>query len=256
MYNLNDEFKLNSDWYFVNSDISEVNIDNKEVNIDNKELISSKLNKISEQLNDELKNNKDLKIFPPVNNIFKSFSYFSPINCKVVIIGQDPYHKINQAMGLSFSVPDDIKIPPSLKNIYKEIYDNLSENFKDNSFDIKNKSGNLSYLAEQGVLLLNRSLTVREAEPNSHTKIWYEFTRFIIDLLIKNYSNIVFMLWGNNAKSIIKTVKPEYLLNHLILTAHHPSPLSANKGGWFGSKHFSKANEYLISHNKDPIKWM
>ena len=168
---------------------------------------------------------------------------------KVVIIGQDPYHQKNQANGLCFSVSDNIKIPPSLNNIFKEIY-------KDKNIKIKN--GNLEYLAKQGVLLLNNTLTVTESEPNSHYKYWKGFSNKIIEYILLNKNNIVFLLWGNNAKNIFKNIIKDSninLENHLILKASHPSPLSANKSGWFDNNHFIKTNEFLKSKNKEEIKF-
>ena len=209
----------------------------------------NKLDVISDNL---IKDIETFRIFPKQENIFSAFSFFNPDECKVVIIGQDPYHGYNQAMGLSFSVPKDVKIPPSLKNIFKEIKNDI---YILQDIEKKYENGNLTYLANQGVLLLNRSLTVRESKPNSHKLLWREFTKEIIINLLKKQSNIVFLLWGNDAKQIVNDVDDKILEKHLILRAHHPSPLSANKGGWFGCKHFSKTNEYLIKNNKSKIEW-
>ena len=195
------------------------------------------------------------KIFPPKSLIFNAFSFFKPSACKVVILGQDPYHGENQAMGLSFSVPDAVKLPPSLKNIFKEIMIDSNSNSEKVVTQLPT-SGDLTYLSKQGVLLLNRALTVRQAKPNSHSKIWHRFTKEIIEQLFYNQSNIVFMLWGNDAKSVAKNIHTNILDKHLILTAVHPSPLSANRGGWFGTNHFNKANEYLRQHNVDEIHWI
>ena len=183
------------------------------------------------------------KCYPPYKNIFHAFSITSLENTKVVILGQDPYHEENQAHGLAFSVLCE-KLPPSLVNIYKEMSDDLN---------IKvNQDGNLDYLATQGVLLLNTSLTVREHLANSHSKKgWEIFTDNVIKLLNEQDRPIVFILWGRNAIS-----KTKYLNNpkHLILTSVHPSPLSAY-GGFFGSKPFSKTNKFLLDNNIEPIKW-
>ena len=185
-------------------------------------------------------------IYPKRENMFNAFKYTPLEEVKVVIFGQDPYHEEGQAMGLSFSVPDNIKTPPSLINIYKEI---------ENEFNIhmKNMGGDLTYLAKQGVLLLNTVLTVREHMANSHNIKEYQlFMRDILEVLDNLDQPIVFMLWGNNAKSLSK-----YLMNkkHLILTATHPSPLGANQGGWFGCNHFKLANEFLGKNGVKPINW-
>jgi len=184
-------------------------------------------------------------IFPPRNLIFNAFDKTSPNDIKVVIIGQDPYHEEHQAMGLSFSVPTGIDLPPSLINIYKEI---------ENEFNIKMKrDGDLTYLANQGCLLLNTVLTVRAHQALSHNIP--EYKAFIEDILkyVDTLNQpIVFMLWGNNAKQYIKYIKNK---NRLILTSVHPSPLSANRGGWFGNNHFKKANEFLKQNGVKEINW-
>ena len=163
---------------------------------------------------------------------------------KVVIIGQDPYHNIGQANGLSFSVNEGIRIPPSLVNIYKEINGDLGKPIP--------KSGNLERWSEQGVLLLNATLTVRAHTPGSHQgKGWEQFTDKVIDTLSEECSNLVFLLWGNYAQQKGKNIDAN---KHLVLKSPHPSPLSAHRG-FFGNKHFSKTNEYLIEHNKKPIEW-
>lgn len=201
--------------------------------------ILKKFPKIKEELNNE---KEKFTIYPPQNLIFNCFNYFNFKDLNVVIIGQDPYHQLNQANGLCFSVSDNIKIPPSLNNIFKEIY---------NDRNIKIKNGNLEYLAQQGVLLLNTTLTVRDSEPNSHLKIWKGFVNEIISYIINNSDRVVFLLWGSNAKKIIKND----LSNHLILRANHPSPLSANRGGWFNNNHFELTNEYLINNGKKRIEF-
>jgi uracil-DNA glycosylase len=184
------------------------------------------------------------KCYPPYKNIFHAFSITSLKDTKVVILGQDPYHEENQAHGLAFSVLCK-KIPPSLVNIYKEMESDLNVKV--------NQDGNLDYLAAQGVLLLNTSLTVREHLANSHSnKGWEVFTDNAIKLLNEQDRPIVFILWGRNAIS-----KTKYLNNpkHLVLTSVHPSPLSAY-GGFFGSKPFSKTNKFLSDNNITPIKWV
>lgn len=182
--------------------------------------------------------------FPPYKNIFHALT-ITPLNeVKVVILGQDPYHEVNQAHGLAFSVLCK-KLPPSLLNIYKEMESDLKVKI--------NQDGNLDYLAKQGVLLLNTSLTVREHMANSHSnKGWEIFTDNCIKLLNAQDRPIVFILWGRNAIS-----KTKFLNNpkHLVLTSVHPSPLSAYNG-FFGSKPFSKTNDFLKNNNVEPIKWI
>ena len=179
--------------------------------------------------------------YPAYENIYRALSLTPLEKVKVVILGQDPYHEPNQAHGLAFSVLCE-KLPPSLVNIYKEMASDLNVEV--------NQDGNLEYLARQGVLLLNTSLTVREHQANSHSKFgWQEFTDNCIKLINEQDRPIVFILWGNNAIS-----KKKFLNNpkHLVLTSVHPSPLSAY-GGFFGSKPFSKINNFLISNNLEPI---
>ena len=187
---------------------------------------------------------KTQKIFPPANLIFNAFDKCPFDEVKVVIIGQDPYHNIGQANGLSFSVNEGIKIPPSLLNIYKEIESDLGKTIS--------KSGNLEYWSKQGVLLLNATLTVRAHTPASHQgKGWEQFTDTVIDTLSKECAGLVFLLWGNYAQQKGKNIDAN---KHLVLKSPHPSPLSAHRG-FFGNKHFSTANDYLIKHNKKPINW-
>ena len=183
-------------------------------------------------------------IYPPGSLIFNAFNKSDFKNTRVVILGQDPYHNKGQAHGLSFSVPDGIKKPPSLVNIFKELETDLG--LKPPS------SGNLEPWAKQGVLLLNAALTVRENEPGSHSKIgWLEFTDAIIKKLSHEKKGIVFILWGKFAQdkqALIDETK------HHILKAAHPSPFSADKG-FFGCRHFSKTNEYLVKEGLQPIDW-
>ena len=183
-------------------------------------------------------------IYPPGQFIFNAFNHTPFDNVKVVILGQDPYHGKGQAHGLSFSVPDGVRPPPSLINIFKELHD-------DTGLPIP-KSGNLTPWADHGVLLLNASLTVRAAEPNSHSKIgWTQFTDSVISIISAEKEHVVFMLWGKYAQekqALIDETK------HLVLKAAHPSPYSASNG-FFGCKHFSKANKYLMDNGIDPVDW-
>lgn len=183
-------------------------------------------------------------IYPPMENIFNSLKLVDYKDVKCVIIGQDPYHGKGQAHGLSFSVQDGVRIPPSLMNIFKEIENDL--------LIPPPKSGNLTGWAKQGVLLLNAVLTVREGKPNSHKgKGWEQLTDSVISKLNERETPIVFMLWGANAKSKASLVTNP---KHLVLQAAHPSPLSAFNG-FFGCKHFSQANNFLMRNGLEPINW-
>ena len=185
------------------------------------------------------------KCFPPGSEIFAAFDHSTFDNTRVVILGQDPYHGVGQANGLCFSVRDNVQIPPSLINIFKEIETDLNKPAP--------SSGNLERWADQGVLLLNATLSVRAHQAGSHqNKGWEVFTDEVIRLISAEKENVVFMLWGGYAKKKSKLIDSS---KHLILTSGHPSPLSANRGYWFGNKHFSKANEYLQSKGKKPINW-
>lgn len=196
-------------------------------------------------LREFLKNEYTTKIiYPDKYDIFNALHYTSYKDVKVVILGQDPYHGPNQAHGLSFSVSPGVKIPPSLLNIYKELNSDLGCYIPNNGY--------LKKWADQGVLLLNTSLTVRAGEANSHkNKGWEIFTDKIISLINKKTDPVVFLLWGNNAINKKKLITNK---QHLILSSTHPSPLSASRG-FFGSKPFSKINKFLISVNKAPIDW-
>ncbi len=188
---------------------------------------------------------KKQTIYPKLKNLFFALKLTPFKKVKVVVIGQDPYHNPNQANGLCFSVNKNENIPPSLKNIYKEIENDLKtkKNYKD---------GDLTIWAEQGVLLLNSILTVRKNLPGSHSNIgWEEFTNEIIKKLSKKHKNLIFLLWGNYAKQKKAIIEKN---KHLILETTHPSPFSANSG-FFGSKHFSKTNDYLKKNKKKPIIW-
>lgn len=185
------------------------------------------------------------KIFPPADVIFSAFDKCPFDEVKVVVIGQDPYHNIGQANGLAFSVNDGVRIPPSLVNIYKEIEADLGKSIA--------KTGNLEHWSEQGVLLLNATLTVRAHTPGSHQgKGWEKFTDAVIDTLSRECSGLVFMLWGNYAQQKGKNIDAN---EHLVLKSPHPSPLSAHRG-FFGSRHFSRANEYLVEKGEKPIEWI
>jgi uracil-DNA glycosylase len=183
-------------------------------------------------------------IFPENNNIFSALNAVPFDKVKVVILGQDPYHRVGQAHGLSFSVPDGMPLPPSLKNIYKELQNDLEIN--------KASSGNLSDWANQGVLLLNSVLTVEESQAASHQKKgWEQFTDKIIALLNNERENLVFLLWGAYAQKKGAVINAH---KHLLLQSVHPSPLSAHRG-FFGSGHFSKTNDYLKAKQLTPISW-
>ena len=183
--------------------------------------------------------------YPPEQFIFNAFNLCPFDRVKVVIIGQDPYHEPDQAMGLSFSVPEVIPAPPSLINIFKEIEMDLGKPMPDN--------GNLTRWADQGVLLLNGTLTVRAHEANSHRRLgWTTFTNAAIKALSDQRDNLVFMLWGGFARS------KKYLIDtkrHFVLESVHPSPLSANRGGWFGNHHFSRCNAFWESKGLEPVEW-
>jgi uracil-DNA glycosylase len=183
-------------------------------------------------------------IYPAGKNIFSAFDTTPFDKVKVVILGQDPYHGINQAHGLCFSVQTGIDPPPSLVNIYKELHDDIGTPIPTH--------GNLTHWAQQGVFLLNASLTVRSGEPMSHSRIgWSEFTNTVIKKISDLKDHVVFILWGKFAqekRSLIDETR------HLVLKSAHPSPLSAN-AGFFGCRHFSKTNEYLVKHGIDPVDW-
>ena len=184
------------------------------------------------------------QIYPNMYDIFNALKYTSYSDVKAVIIGQDPYHGPGQAHGLCFSVQKGVAIPPSLQNMYKELYSDLGIP--------PTNHGYLKKWADNGVLMMNAVLTVRGGQANSHRNMgWEAFTDKVIELLNKREQPIVFILWGNNAKQKMKLITNP---NHLILQAAHPSPLSAFNG-FFGCKHFSKTNDFLISHGIAPIDW-
>lgn len=186
----------------------------------------------------------NLDIFPCPNQVYSSLNNIDLDQVKVVILGQDPYHQKDQAMGLAFSVPQGVKIPPSLVNIYKELH---------NEFNMKIPNhGDLTSWSQQGVLLLNTALTVREHCANSHSKIWQPFTDNLIKYL-SDQGGIIFILWGNHAKEKKKFINLQN--NNHILTATHPSPLSCNRGGFFGCNNFIDCNQILKKIGKTEINW-
>lgn len=183
--------------------------------------------------------------YPPGKQIFKAFDLCALDEVEVVILGQDPYHGPGQANGLCFSVNDGISMPPSLVNIFKEIEKDLDKPFP--------KTGNLERWAQQGVLLLNATLTVRAHAAGSHqSKGWEQFTDKVIEVISQECDNVVFLLWGGYAKKKQKLIDET---KHLVLTSGHPSPLSANRGYWFGNKHFSKTNAYLEKSGRKKVSW-
>ncbi|MEL1245835.1 uracil-DNA glycosylase [Flavobacterium sp. DGU11] len=183
--------------------------------------------------------------YPPGKQLFSAFDHCHFDKVEVVILGQDPYHGPGQANGLCFSVNDTIPMPPSLQNIFREIQADLGKSFP--------PTGNLERWADQGVLLLNAVLTVRKGEANSHQgKGWELFTDAVIQKISDEKKDVVFLLWGGPAKKKGARVNRE---KHLVLESGHPSPLSANKGHWFGNKHFSKTNEFLAEKGKKQIEW-
>lgn len=207
------------------------------------ELTSQNMDNLREFLRQEYSAGKT--IYPKGSQMFNAFNLTPLSEVKVVILGQDPYHGPGQAMGLSFSVPKIIPKPPSLNNILKEMADDIGT--------VPSRHGDLTHWAKQGVLLLNASLTVEEGDAGSHQgKGWEQFTDAVIDVINKQTEHTVFILWGSKAKLKGKFIDTD---KHLILSAVHPSPLAANRGGFFGTKPFSKANEYLIQHGKSAIDW-
>jgi uracil-DNA glycosylase len=198
---------------------------------------------LEKEVNEEYQN---AICYPPKESIFAAFNYCSFANLKVVIIGQDPYHGEGEANGLCFSVNDGVKIPPSLRNIFRELNDDLGILFMPSS-------GNLERWARQGVLLLNASLTVRKDKPNSHKHLqWNTFTDAVIEIISNEKQNMVFLLWGSFAQK--KGLKIDRN-KHLVLECGHPSPMSANQGKWFGNKHFSTTNAYLAEKGISEIDW-
>jgi uracil-DNA glycosylase len=211
-------------------------------------------NKLSEEFNKDYfktltafvkQEYKSQTCYPPGNLIFSAFDHSTFDKTKVVIIGQDPYHGPNQANGLCFSVKEGIPFPPSLINIFKEINEDLTKPIP--------TSGDLSRWADQGVLLLNATLTVRAHEAGSHQgKGWEQFTDEVIKTLSNEKENLIFLLWGGFAKKKVKLIDTN---KHHVLTSGHPSPLSANRGYWFGNKHFSQTNSILEQKGLSPVNW-
>jgi len=183
--------------------------------------------------------------YPPARLVFNAFNLCPFDRVKVVIIGQDPYHEPGQAHGLSFSVQDGVMFPPSLQNIFKEIHDDLGTPVP--------TTGNLTRWAEQGVLLLNATLTVRAHQANSHARLgWQQFTDAAIRALATHRQHLVYMLWGGYARGKAYMIDRQ---QNLVLESVHPSPLSANRGGWFGQHQFSRCNQYLQQQGQEPIVW-
>ena len=184
-------------------------------------------------------------IYPKPENVFNALNLVSYNKVKVVIVGQDPYHGPNQAHGLSFSVEGDVNIPPSLQNIFKELKKELDCYIPNN--------GNLTKWANQGVLMLNSVLTVEQGKPNSHKGLgWEKITSKIVKLLNERETPVIFLLWGANAKALLKNIDTS---KHFVFTASHPSPMSANQGGWFDNGCFKKTNETLQQLGQCPIDW-
>ena len=206
-------------------------------------LLSPKMDELKDFLVQEKK--ADKIIYPPSSLIFNALNTTPLANVKVVILGQDPYHGPNQAHGLSFSVQKGVAIPPSLRNIFHELNTDLGV--------VKPIHGDLTRWAEQGVLLLNAVLTVEAGQPTSHQKRgWEEFTDHVIDVLNEQRNHVVFILWGAYAQRKGQRIDQN---KHLVLKAAHPSPLAANRGGFFGCKVFSKSNNYLKQNGIEPINW-
>ena len=203
-------------------------------------------NETTQEIIENIYNNEN--IFPEIQNIFKCFEFFELQDIKVVIIGQDPYHGVNQATGLCFGINNNMKIPPSLKNIAKELKNDLNIELKDYT---------LENWAKQGILLLNSSLTVAKGKPGSHIQKWNKFTSFIIDELNKLDTSIIFVAWGTFAHNKLNNINLE---NHKLIVSSHPSPLSVYKQyksypAFNGSKPFSKINNLLLENNKIQINW-
>ena len=212
-----------------------------------KEILSDEFKKpYFRQITEHIKTEKEQGkvIYPPGSLLFNAFEQTPFHHVKVVLLGQDPYHGPRQAMGLSFSVPDGVPKPPSLINIFKELYDDTGTPIP--------KTGDLTKWARQGVMLLNASLTVRAGEPNSHSRIgWHQFTNTVIEKISQRKTGVVFLLWGKFAQEKAELIDGK---KHHLLKAAHPSPFAADKG-FFGCRHFSKTNEFLVKQGLDPIDW-
>jgi len=221
----------------------QINLDPKWKSILSDEIQKPYFTELMEKLESEYLENS---CFPPKDLIFSAFNHCDFSNLKMVVIGQDPYHGEGEANGLCFSVNDAVKIPPSLRNIFREINDDLDSIFMPTS-------GNLEHWAKQGVLLLNATLTVRKDTPNSHKHLkWNFFTDAVIQKISDENEDVVFLLWGAFAHKKGSKIDRN---KHLVLESGHPSPMSANQGKWFGNKHFSKANAYLKKEGKTEISW-
>ena len=217
------------------------NIDESWKNILQSEFKKDSFKSLTKFIKSEYQNHQ---CYPDAKNIFAAFNLCNYLELKVVIIGQDPYHKEGQANGLCFSVSDGISHPPSLKNIIKELKSDISH--------VESDNGNFTTWAKQGVLLLNATLTVRENNPGSHQNMgWEKFTDGVIKQISEDKEQIIFLLWGKFAESKIKLIDSS---KHKIFIAPHPSPLGAWRG-WFGCKHFSKTNDFLKNYNKKIINW-
>ncbi|POA97977.1 uracil-DNA glycosylase [Chromobacterium sinusclupearum] len=204
--------------------------------------IAAKLAEIDRQLCQQQQDGKTL--FPPPPQVFNALSFAAPADVKVVILGQDPYHGDGEAMGLSFSVPEGVRVPPSLRNIYKELAADLGLGIP--------ASGDLSHWAQQGVLLLNSVLTVERDKAGSHGKLgWQMVSDALIDVVNRDNAGCVFLLWGNWAHTKAERIDTS---RHLVLTAAHPSPLSASRG-FHGCRHFSQVNAWLIARGRQPVRW-
>jgi uracil-DNA glycosylase len=221
--------------------MSQVNIHPSWNNVLKDEFEKSYFTELTSFVRDEYKKGE---VYPPGSQIFAAFDHCAYDDVKVVILGQDPYHGLKQANGLCFSVSKEVRIPPSLQNIYKELQTDLGKEIPTH--------GDLQHWAEQGVLMLNATLTVRKGQAASHQgKGWEEFTDSVIKLLSEEKTGLVFLLWGNYAKRKGEVIDRE---KHLVLEAAHPSPLSAYNG-FFGCHHFSQANQYLLLQGEEEIKW-
>lgn len=221
----------------------QINLDPKWKSILSDEIQKPYFTELMEKVDSEYQQNS---CFPPKDLIFSAFNHCDFSNLKMVIIGQDPYHGEGEANGLCFSVNDAVKIPPSLRNIFREINDDLDSIFMPTS-------GNLEHWGKQGVLLLNAALTVRKDTPNSHKHLkWNVFTDAVIQKISDENKGVVFLLWGAFAHKKGSKIDRS---KHLVLESGHPSPMSANQGKWFGNKHFSKANAYLKKEGKTEISW-
>jgi len=218
-----------------------INLSGSWLNIIKPELDKEYFKTLTNFIDEEYKNKV---VFPPKDEIFSAFNYCDFNNLKVVIIGQDPYHGFGQANGLCFSVKEGVKIPPSLRNIFKELnneYGNYSP-----------QSGDLTHWAKQGVLMINATLTVLEKQPGSHQgKGWETFTDAVIKLISENTEGVIFVLWGAFAQKKVSLIDAS---KHYILQSAHPSPFSAHRG-FLGNNHFKLINEYLETKNKSKIKW-